>query len=96
VTPVPWFIVIGLKVDELVKAKVVKPSKVTVVPVLRLRRLIVSLAGIAIFERTIFVQEATAAEIWEKAVAVHIVDVGATAAAGVATMLETRAASTSR
>ena len=55
--------VIGLKVEELVKPKVVSPSNVTVVPVFSPERLIGEPFGAAILDRTMLVQDATAAEI---------------------------------
>ena len=63
---------IGLKVLELVKAKVVKPENVTTVFAFSLERSMVLFVGAAIFWRVIAVQEATAGAIWEKAVQVHV------------------------
>lgn len=55
--------VIGLKVEELVKPKVVSPSNVTVVPILSPERFIAEPFGAAILDKTMLVQDATAAEI---------------------------------
>jgi hypothetical protein len=58
-------IVTGLKEEELVKPKVVVPSKVTVVPGRRAERSRAEPLGTAMLERTMFVQEATAEGICE-------------------------------
>jgi hypothetical protein len=67
--------VIGLKVEELVKAKVVRPTNVTTELAFRLARLTLLLVGTAISWSVIAVQEATAGAIWEYSVAVHVVPV---------------------
>ena len=62
VIPAP-LMVKGLKVEEFVNPKVVRPSKVTVVPACRPERSIAEPFGAAILDRTILVQEATAGDI---------------------------------
>lgn len=62
VIPAP-LMVIGLKLEEFVNPKVVRPSKVTVVPAWRPDRSIADPFGAAILDRTMLVQEAMAEEI---------------------------------
>jgi len=63
---------IGLKVLELVNAKVVKPANVTTLLAFNLERSMVLFVGAAMFLRVMAVHEATAGAICEKAVAVHV------------------------
>lgn len=55
--------VMGLNVDELVNANVVKPAKVTTELAFKLARLILLLVGTAIPSKVIAVQAATAGAI---------------------------------
>ena len=57
--------VIGLKVLELVKAKVVLPAKVTTVLAFNFERSMEQLVGAAMSCRVMAVQDATAGAIWE-------------------------------
>lgn len=62
VMPAP-LMVIGLKEDEFVKPNVVSPSNVTVVPAWSPERSMAEPLGAAMLDKTMLVQEATAAEI---------------------------------
>lgn len=65
----------GLKVEELVNANVVRPAKVTIEFAFKLARLILLFVGTAIPSNVIAVQAATAGAICEYTVAVHDVPV---------------------
>lgn len=67
--------VIGLNVDELVNANVVKPAKVTTELAFKLARLMLLFVGTAIPSRVIAVHAATAGAICEYTVAVQVVPV---------------------
>jgi hypothetical protein len=62
---------IGLKVLELVNAKVVRPAKVTTELAFSFERSMVLFVGAAMPSKVMAVQDATAGAICEKAVAVH-------------------------
>jgi hypothetical protein len=64
---------IGLKVLELVNAKVVRPAKVTTESVFNFERSMVLFVGAAMPCKVMAVQDATAGAICEKTVAVHSV-----------------------
>jgi hypothetical protein len=63
--------VIGLKVLEFVKAKVINPANVTIVLAFKLARLTVLFVGTEMSCKVISVHAATAGAIWEYSVAVH-------------------------
>ena len=66
-------IVIGLKLEELVKPKVVSPSNLTVDPARSPERSTADPSGTAMFDKTISVQDFTAAEICAYSVQVQLV-----------------------
>jgi hypothetical protein len=70
--------VMGLNVDELVNANVVKPANVTTELAFKLARLILLLVGTEIPSKVMAVQAATAGAICEYTVAVQVVPVEVT------------------